>query len=169
MYGLSMLELIHVLTSVNAVVIGLYCFINFGRIDTSHFSGVWYVGLTALGALSRLADFASGGVSIPRALTLLTLLAITVAAMAHTRHVFGWRSLTIETVCYSMTFLFHMLPGVTETLTRFPYGHPLLASTDELELQRLTTAILLLFVAGSWHQIRHLRFREAEQLRELDG
>jgi len=60
-------------------------------------------------------------------------------------------------VGYSATFLFHMIPAVTETTTRLPLGAPLLASAEAPALQVATAVMGLLFLIGAYFQVRRLR------------
>jgi len=42
-----------------------------------------------------------------------------------------------------MTFFFHLVPGFTETFTRFPTGAPLFANPDDPALQRTIGVVFL--------------------------
>jgi len=79
-----------------------------------------------------------------------TLISLVVAA---------WKiqSVKVATVLYSLTFLFHMIPAVTETTTRLPLGAPLLPDAEAPELKAITGVLLLLFLAGVSLQLRRLK------------
>jgi hypothetical protein len=62
-------------------------------------------------------------------------------------------------VSYSATFLFHMIPGVTETTTRLPLGAPLLPNADAPALQAAAGVLGVLFLIGAALQVRRLRTR----------
>jgi len=49
---------------------------------------------------------------------------LAVACVAGYTKLYGRLSPYIETVSYSATFLFHLIPGITETTTRLPLGAP---------------------------------------------
>jgi len=70
---------------------------------------------------------------------------------------FGRASRYVEVVCYSATFLFHLVPGFTETLTRLPAGAPIAASDQAPILQAIDSVLLLLFLAWLTWQILRLR------------
>jgi len=59
-----------------------------------------------------------------------------VAYVAGYTKLYGWASPYVETVSYSATFLFHMIPGITETTTRLPLGAPLLPVPTPLPCRR---------------------------------
>ena len=56
-----------------------------------------------------------------------------------------------------MTFLFHMIPAITETSTRLPFGAPLLPNADAPELKTATGVLLVLFVLGAAYQVWRMR------------
>jgi hypothetical protein len=75
------------------------------------------------------------------------------AAVARWSRLFGGAA-AVETVLYSLTFFFHMVPGVTETLTRLPAGAPIFDSPDADGLAMIHGAMFCVFVAGSIWQVR---------------
>jgi hypothetical protein len=74
---------------------------------------------------------------------------------------YGRFSRAVETVAYSATFLFHLIPGVTETTTRLPLGAPLLSSPEAPELKVVTGVLFLIFLVGAALQVRRLRAARA--------
>jgi hypothetical protein len=84
---------------------------------------------------------------------------LAVALLAHGSSVFGAASPYVETVSYSATFLFHLIPGVTETTTRLPPAAPLLASADAPQLQVATLVLFVAFLLGATLQVLRLRAR----------
>jgi hypothetical protein len=81
--------------------------------------------------------------------------------MAGHSALFGRASPYVETVSYSLTFLFHMIPGITETTTRLPPGAPLLPNADAPALQTASAALFVLFLIGAFLQVRALRAKRA--------
>ena len=63
----------------------------------------------------------------------------------------------LQTVRYSATCLFNLIPGVIETATRLPPGAPLAASADAPGLQSASGVLLVLFVVVAVVQVRRLR------------
>jgi len=72
---------------------------------------------------------------------------------------YGRLSPYIETVGYSATFLFHLIPGVTETTTRLPLGAPLLPNAEAPALQVASAVMGVVFLIGPALQVRRLRAR----------
>ncbi|MES2072761.1 MAG: hypothetical protein V4488_20565 [Pseudomonadota bacterium] len=56
-----------------------------------------------------------------------------------------------------MSFLFHMIPAVTETSTRLPLGAPLLPNADAPQLQAAAGVMFVLFLIGATLQVMRLR------------
>ena len=84
--------------------------------------GKVYIVTTVLTCLTGFGIFQHGGFGKPHMLGIITLVVLGVAWLAGYTGVFGRLAPYIETVSYSATFLFHMIPGITETTTRLPLG-----------------------------------------------
>jgi len=82
-----------------------------------------------------------------------------VAYVAGYTKFYGRFSPYIETVSYSATFLFHLIPGITETTTRLPLGAPLLPNAEAPALQAASAVLGVLFLIGATLQVRRLRAR----------
>jgi membrane protein YdbS with pleckstrin-like domain len=105
-------------------------------------------------------------------LALLTLLVLAIAAVAGKTSLFGRASPYVATVSYSATFLFHLIPGVTETTTRLPFAKPLFASAEADELKVITGILFVLFLVGATLQVLRLRARPVvspDEEAALDG
>lgn len=167
MLGLTFIGVIHTAISLIAVASGLLAFIRIGRIDPDDSVGKTYVTTTVLTCLTGFGIFAHGGFGKPHALGIITLLVLALTWMARGGRVFGRRSEVVEVVSLSLTFFFHMIPAVTETSTRLPLGHPLLASAEAPELQAITGVMFLLFLAGVALQLRQLNAAGASRRRGI--
>lgn len=157
MSALSPFGVVHTVISLVALGAAVTAFLRDGRIDPGNGAGKLYVGATACTALSGLFIFAHGGFGKPHVLALITLATLLLAWLVRRARMFGRAWLAVETVLYSLTFFFHMVPGVTETATRLPVGAPLVASADAPALAVAYAAMFCLFVAGSIRQVRVLR------------
>ena len=157
MFGLTQLGVIHTAISLVAVAAGIIAFLRFGRISPSNAVGRVYVITTILTCLTSFGIFQHGGFGKPHALGILTLLVLVVIMVAYRTQFYGRWSRVVEVVGYSATFLFHMIPAVTETTTRLPLGAPLLASAEAPALQVATAMMGLLFLIGAYFQVRRLR------------
>jgi hypothetical protein len=118
-----------------------------------------------LTCLTGFGIFQHGGFGKPHALGIITLLVLGIAWVAGNTKVLGRASPYVETLSYSITFVFHMIPAITETSTRLPLGAPLLPNADAPELKAATGVLLLIYVVGAAFQVRRIRARNAAQTR----
>jgi hypothetical protein len=157
MFGLTPLGIVHTLISVIAVVAGLIALLRDGRISSANGVGMTYIVTTALTCLTGFGIFQHGGFGKPHVLGIITLVVLGIAWIAGHSTVFGRVSRYIETVSYSATFLFHLIPAVTETTTRLPLGAPLLPNADAPALQVASGVLFVLFLIVATLQVRALR------------
>lgn len=156
MLGLTTLGVIHTAISLVALATGAWVLVRDKQFTVQGTLPRTYLATTALTALTGLFIFQHGGFGPPHVLSLLTLLALAFG-MAASRGVFGRVSRYVQAVSFSITALFHMIPGFTETLTRLPLGHPVLPSAEAPEFQTIYGTLFLLFVVGLVLQLRWLR------------
>jgi uncharacterized membrane protein len=158
MLGLTPLGAIHTAISLIAVVAGLIALVRDHAISPRNRVGSIYVIATVLTCLTGFGIFQHGGFGAPHALGIITLVVLGVAALAGRRPgLFGRASRYVETVSYSLTFFFHMIPGVTETSTRLPPGAPLVANREAPALQAVIGLLFVAFLIGAALQVRQLR------------
>lgn len=158
-YGLTSLGVIHTIISLIAVGAGLIALIRDGLITPRNMLGKVYIIATVIVCLTGFGIFQHGGFGKPHVLGIVTLIVLGVAAAAGYSKLFGRFSPYVETVSYSMTFFFHMIPGITETTTRLPLGKPLLPNADAPELQAAAGVFFLLFLIGAAVQVIKMRAR----------
>ena len=157
MFGLTSLGVIHTAISLVAVAAGLIALLRDKQITSGNRLGQVYFVTTLLTAVTGFGIFQHGGFGKPHALGILTLLVLVVIMVAYRTQFYGRWSRVVEVVGYSATFLFHMIPAVTETTTRLPLGAPLLPSAEAPALQVATAVMGLLFLIGAYFQVRRLR------------
>lgn len=157
MGGLSTLGLIHTLIAVVALVSGAVALLRYRQISFDDRAGRIYLATTLLSALTALGIFGHGTFGPPHVLALMTLGALALGTIAARSKLFGNASRYVQAVAFSSTFLFHLVPGITETSTRLPPGAPLIDSPDSPILQRIFLVLLLVFIAALFLQIRWLR------------
>lgn len=162
MLGLTTLGILHTAISLVAVAAGIVAFARDGRITLGNRVGRIYVITTVLTCLTGFGIFQHGGFGKPHALGVLTLLVLLLAWGAGRRGWFGRAAPYVETVLYSLTFFFHMIPGFTESLTRLPQGNPWAANDADPKLQALVGAAFLVFLIGATWQVLRIR-RERRQ------
>jgi uncharacterized membrane protein len=157
MFGLTQLGVIHTAISLIAVAAGIVAFLRYGRISLANTTGRTYVITTVLTCLTGFGIFQHGGFGNPHVLGIITLVVLGIAAIAGRTTLFGRASVYVETIGYTATFLFHMIPAVTETTTRLPLGAPLLPNADAPELKTAAGVLFVLFLAGAAWQVWRLR------------
>ena len=158
-YGLTQLGVIHTAISLIAVAAGLIALIRDKEISPRNTLGKVYVTTTVLVCLTGFGIFQHGGFGKPYVPGIITLVVLGVAYVAGYTQLYGRASPYIEPLSYSATFLFHLIPGITETTTRLPLGAPLLPNPEAPALQAATAVLGVLFLIGAALQVRRLRAR----------
>lgn len=155
-FGLTALGAFHTGIGIAALAagVGAYAVDREIRIDTA--LGRLYVALTFVTAATALGIFQHGGFGPPHALALLTLAALA-SGLAASAGVLGRVSRYVAAVCFASTFLFHLIPAATESLTRLPLGAPLVASQDAPIFLPIYGALVVLFLVGCGFHLRALR------------
>lgn len=154
-YGLTSLGVFHTIISLIAVATGAVALIRDRKIMWDNAIGKIYVITTIIVCLTGFGIFQHGGFGKPHALGVITLLVLAVAIAAGRKTMlFGRFSPYIETVSYSMTFFFHIIPGITETATRLPRDAPLASSPEDPHLKMAIGICFVLFVLGAILQVR---------------
>lgn len=162
-YGLTPLGTVHTAISLVAVIAGLIAFFRFKEISLNTPAGRVYVATTVLTCLTGFGIFQHGGFGKPHALGVITLVVLAVAWQAGRSNVFGRVSAYVAMVGYSLTFFFHMIPGVTESATRLPLGAPWVADPDASPaLQAIIGGLFVVFLIGATLQVLRLRAARAE-------
>ncbi|EJP72708.1 MAG: hypothetical protein NT02SARS_0998 [SAR86 cluster bacterium SAR86B] len=72
-----------------------------------------------------------GGFGIAHILGVLTLLAVVIGIFVEKTLILGWMSKYFYTLCYTSTFLFHMIPAITDGLRRLPVNDPIAKSFSD--------------------------------------
>jgi uncharacterized membrane protein len=157
MFGLTPLGTFHTAVSLIAVAAGLVALLRDKRISAANALGKTYVVTTIITCVTGFAIFQHGGFGKPHVLGIITLVVLAVALVAGCSSVFGRASRRVEAVSYSATFLFHLIPGITETTTRLPPAAPLVANADAPALQVAAGILFVAFLIGAVLQVRRLR------------
>ena len=156
MFGLTPLGAVHTAISLVALVAGAIALFRDQEISPQTTLGKVYLWTTVLTCLTGFGIFQHGGFGAPHALGVLTLLVLGLASVAVSTPWFGRAARYIATVGYSVTFFFHLIPGVTETFTRLPLGAPLFSSPEDPNLQKVVGGLFVLLVVGAALQVRRL-------------
>ncbi|MEA5140617.1 hypothetical protein [Arcicella rigui] len=153
MFGLTSLGIIHTAISLVAVATGAISLIRQKEIAWGNSIGNIYVITTILTCLTGFGIYQHGGFGKPHVLGIITLLVLGLVYLAQNNNSpFGKLSLYIEKIGYSMTFFFHLVPGVTETLTRLPIDKPVASSPEDSLVTTLVGICFVLFAIGATFQ-----------------
>ena len=157
MLGLTAFGALHTLISLVALAAGLMSLARYKDISLRTRTGKTYVIATVLTCVTGFFIFHHGGFGPPHMLGIITLVVLVIAWMAGRGRVFGRASRYVETVSYSATFFFHLIPGATETFTRLPVGAPLFSGPDDPALQKVIGVLFVLVAVGVVAQLLRLR------------
>ena len=156
--GLTSLGIFHTAISLMAVATGATALIRDKKITWANMVGKTYVITTIVTCITGFGIFQHGGFGVPHVLGIITLLILVLALTAgKSSKVFGSLSPYIETVAYSITFFFHLVPGITETTTRLPIDAPLASGPNDPHLKMAIGITFLLFLIGTTLQVLKLR------------
>lgn len=157
MFGLSALGIVHTVLSLIAMACGIWSLVRRKEILLENLPGKIYLITTALTALSAFGLFNfNGKFGVGHGLTVLTLLAIAAGTMVAVTGIFGRWTRLLQALFYSTTLLFHVVPGITETLTRLPLGHPLVNREEPAILGPIYGVLFLLYFTLLFIQLRWL-------------
>ncbi|MCW8876522.1 MAG: hypothetical protein OQJ89_01700 [Kangiellaceae bacterium] len=154
---LSPVGIVHTVVGMLALFFGVKALWQYKQISFSSVSGKIYLGATVFTAATALTIFKHGGFNAAHGLAILTLLAVVIGLILEKTVVFkSWNKYFVN-LCFSSTFLFHLIPTATEILTRFPQDAPLVSSLKDPLLQKTFLAIFIVFVIFLIIQMNWLR------------
>jgi hypothetical protein len=153
-FGLTALGILHTVLALVALGAAVVALGRRHEILWSDGAGRLYLAATILTALTALGIQRHGGPGPGHVLAVLTLVAIALGSLAA---VFRGAARSVRAVCFSATLLFHLVPGITETLTRLPPGAPVVASPDSPVLRTIYALLLAATVIGIFLQLRRIR------------
>jgi uncharacterized membrane protein len=159
MLGLTLLGSVHTAISLVALAAGIVALVREHAISPDTAGGRVYIWTTVATCITGFGIFEHGGFGKPHALGVMTLLVLGLVWLARSRPVFGRGAPYVETIGLSLTFFFHLVPGLTETFTRLPVGSPLFSSPEDPGLQKAVAVAFLLFLVGAALQVKKLRAR----------
>ncbi len=154
---MSLFGWFHTLVGGLALLAGGYSLAKFKVIRSQDVSGKIYLYCTVIVALSALGIYKHGGFGIAHALAVLTILAVLTGAAAEKMRLFGRGSPYIQAASYSSTFLFHMIPAITDGLMRLPVDAPVVTNLEDPLLRGFYLGFLITYVVGLGFQWRWLR------------
>ena len=157
---ITLLGWIHTATGIIALIVGLLVFFKDKVIQFSNVRGKIYLAATFVTAVTALFIFQFGHFNIAHGLAVLTLLALAAGFVCEKTRLFGNYSPYFQALSYSATYLFHMIPAITDGLRRLPIDNPVVKEINDPLLQKFYLAFLVLFIIGATLQIRWLKNKQ---------
>ncbi len=148
-HPISALGAAHTLISLVPLVAGLYGFFRFRRIEPRRLSGQVYVGGLSAAVLTSFGLSSTGGVNPGHVLGVLALASAFAGAWGIDRLPLPERlRMHLSNFGLSFSFFLLMVPGINETLSRLPVGHPIAHGPADPVVRGALLVWLLLFLAG---------------------
>lgn len=158
MPDITILGWFHTVIGILALVTGFYSLARFKVIQWEQMTGKIFLICTFIAAATALGIYSqTGSFNIAHGLAVLTLLALAVGRIAETTNIFGGFSKYFQAIAYSGTFLFHMIPAITDGLRRLPVGDPIVTKVEDPLLLNFYLAFLVTYLIGVTAQIIWLR------------
>ena len=154
---ITFLGWIHTGCGIAAILIGAYALNKYKVISLSERAAKIYLLLTLITASTALAIYNQGGFRIAHVLAILTLLALMAGTIVEKTYMLGSLSKYFFTLCYTSTFLFHMIPAITDTLRRLPVGDPFATSLDDPLVVSFHVLFFIIFVFSYVWQVQWLK------------
>lgn len=137
----------HTIIGIVALLSGVYSLIKFRVIRYTDATGKIYLICTLLAAASALGLYnATGEFNKAHILAILTLAALAAGRVAETTNLFRQFSVYIQAISYTATFLFHMIPAITDGLMRLPVTDPIVKDVEDPLLKQFYLAFLLSYL-----------------------
>ncbi len=149
----------HTGIAIIALLAGLYSLVKYKFIKPANRSAQIYLLCTFLAAASSLMIFNQGGFGPAHILGILTLLALFGGFAVKKIPLFAPVADYLEALCFSATFLFHMIPAITDTMLRLPVGDPFATTIEDPRIFAFYILFVVLFVIGFAAQCLILRKR----------
>lgn len=156
---ITILGWIHTAAGILALIAGLVVFAKDKVIQFGNVRGKIYLVATLVTAVTALFIFQFGKFNIAHALAILTLLALVAGFVCEHTNILGKFTDCFQALSYSATFLFHMIPAITDGLRRLPIDDPVVNDINDPLLKKFYLAFLVAFVIGVTLQIRWLKRR----------
>ncbi|EAS47669.1 hypothetical protein GB2207_02657 [gamma proteobacterium HTCC2207] len=147
----------HTILGILSIGTVIYTIAKYKIIKSTTRSGQIYLIATLITAISALTIFQNGGFNIAHLLAIATLLAVVVGWLAEKKRIVGGLSPYLQAASYSATFLFHMIPAITDGLRRLPVNDPVVTDVADPLLLGFYMAFAATYVVGVIAQAIWLR------------
>ena len=148
MPAISFLGWVHTVLGISALLVGFYSLARYKFIKARNLSGEIYLFTTLIVAISSLFIYHQGGFGPAHVMSVLAILAVLVGFLTERKKIFGFFSLYIETIAYTSTFLFHVLPAITDGLRRLPPSDPFIDSFEDPLLLNFFLLFISMYIVG---------------------
>lgn len=156
-HPVSSLGAVHTIVSLVTVAAGLYSLVRFHGIDSTTRSAKIYVAGMVVSVFTSLGLSSTGGFNVGHALGIVALLATLGGLLVPRIKVMLPVRPYLSQFAFTFSFFLLLVPGINETLTRLPVGHPLAYGPDSPIVRGSLAAWLGVFVLGSTLQFFWLR------------
>ena len=126
---ISFIGWIHTLIPLIAILSGAYSLKKYTIIETKNLSAKIFIITTIIAAITALLIY-KRGFGVGHLLAIITLLAVIFGYINEKGLFFGFLAPYFQIISYSALFLFHMIPGITEILRRFPPDNPIVIDSN---------------------------------------
>jgi hypothetical protein len=126
---ISFIGWIHTLIALIAILSGAYSLKKYTIIETKNLSAKIFIVTTIIAAITALLIY-KRGFGVGHLLAIITLLAVIFGYINEKGLFFGFLAPYFQIISYSALFLFHMIPGITEILRRFPPDNPIVIDSN---------------------------------------
>ena len=148
MPAISFLGWVHTVLGISALLVGFYSLARYKFIKARNLSGEIYLFTTLIVAISSLFIYHQGGFGPAHFMGVLAILAVMVGFVTERKKIFGFFSPYIETIAYTSTFLFHVLPAITDGLRRLPPSDPFIDSFEDPLLLNFFLLFISMYIVG---------------------
>ena len=148
MPAISFLGWVHTILGISALLVGFYSLARYKFIKARNLSGEIYLVATLIVAISSLFIYHQGGFGPAHVMGVLAILAVMVGFVIERKKIFGIFSPYIETIAYTSTFLFHVLPAITDGLRRLPPSDPFIDSFEDPLLLNFFLLFISMYIVG---------------------
>ena len=126
---ISFIGWIHTLIALIAILSGAYSLKKYTIIETKNLSAKIFIVTTIFAAITALLIY-KRGFGVGHLLAIITLFAVIFGYINEKGLFFGFLAPYFQIISYSALFLFHMIPGITEVLRRFPPDNPIVIDSN---------------------------------------
>lgn len=154
---ITLLGWFHTICGILSIIIVLYVLFQYKLISFNQNLSRLYLFLTFITAFSSLLIYNQGGFGIAHILGILTLLAVLAGIFVEKTLILGWMSKYFYTLCYTSTFLFHMIPAITDGLRRLPVNDPIARSFSDPIIVNFHILFFIIYLVILFLQFRKIK------------